>query len=77
MVIIITIIICYCVCVLFQVGAQFSSVSAYRGERKRLEKAYITVSIVTCSIVPKNARGNCRNDELHYLLRPEMSGNNT
>lgn len=53
-IIIITIIICYCVCVLFQVGAQFSSVQSQpRGEREGLEKAYITVSIVTCSIVHK------------------------
>lgn len=58
MVIRITIIICYCVCVLFQVGAQFSSVSACRWGREGLEKAYITVSIVTCSYVHKNARRN-------------------
>lgn len=43
-----------------------------RGERERLEKAYITVSIVTCSIVPKDARGNCSTDELQYILKQEQ-----
>lgn len=57
MVIIITIIICYRVCVLFQLGAQFSL--SLEG-KERLEKAYITVSIVTCSIVPKDAERRCR-----------------
>lgn len=40
MVIIFTIIICYCACVLFQVGAQFSSVSALSGERGAAECLY-------------------------------------
>lgn len=35
-----TIIICYCVCVLFQVGAQFSSVSAQKGEREARGSLY-------------------------------------
>lgn len=45
-----------CVCVLFQVGAQVLFSLGLRGGRahERLEKAYITVSIVTCSIVPKD-----------------------
>lgn len=60
MVIIFTIIICYCACVLFQVGAQFSSVSALRGEGGGLQNAYITVSIVSCSIVHKGDRGKLK-----------------
>lgn len=39
--------------------------------RERLEKAYITVSIVTCSIVPKDARRNCQTDELMDTLKQE------
>lgn len=42
-----------------------------KGERARLEKAYITVSIVTCSIVPKDAGRNCWTEELMDTLKPE------
>lgn len=55
MVIIVTIIICYCVCVYcFRLVLKFCSVSALEdGISVRLEIEYITVSIVTCSIVAK------------------------
>lgn len=58
MVIIVTIIICYRVCAYcFRLVLKFCSVSASEeGEsaREAREKAYITVSIVTCSIVPED-----------------------
>lgn len=43
-----------------------------RKERERLEEAYITVSIVTCSIVPEDAARNCSNDLLKDALKHEQ-----
>lgn len=69
LVIIITVIICYCVCV-YCSSLVLSSVQSQPVDRsERLEKAYCTVSIVTCSIVPKDARGRATG---HILRRNRL-----
>lgn len=48
-----------------------------RGERERLEKAYITVSIVTCSIVPQACLKKLLNRRTKGNSQTRASWNNT
>lgn len=66
-----------CVCVYcFRLVLKFCSVSALEdGVSARLEKEYITVSIVTCSIVAKGVLNKYTNlNELRDALRQEAAG---